>query len=239
MGATLGATVGAAVEIPWLHPSTELVHGLFVHPSIPLSASDRFAMVIDGLCRAVAARGSERVMSSALIILIWTRLRRCNVRFQALVVQIITGALRAGSAGPRGAKAQATPAAPRVCRPILSGIERPVVPRGFAWLLVLVPTTAAGFASQLRHLLTDPEMVALLSATPQMGELLRPLCRMLGLDAALLMPRPGPVADALAVETDGEVLHIANPAWPSRPDPARPQEAGATSVSVTWLTFST
>ena len=46
---------------------------------------------------------------------------------------------------------------------------------------------AAGFGCQLQHLLSDPEMVALISAAPQqMGRVLRPLCWMLG-----IKPPPG------------------------------------------------
>ncbi len=46
----------------------------------------------------------------------------------------------------------------------------------------LVPGAAAG-AAQLQTLLTEPEMAALTAAAPQMGRLLRPLCRMLGVTA--------------------------------------------------------
>ncbi len=49
----------------------------------------------------------------------------------------------------------------------------------------LVPQTASG-ASQLQHLLAEPEMAALIAAAPQMGRILRPLCRMLG-----VRPPPG------------------------------------------------
>jgi len=50
----------------------------------------------------------------------------------------------------------------------------------------------AAAASQPRHLLTDPEALALLLASPQLVDMLRPLCRMLGVDlpAAVLPPRP-------------------------------------------------
>jgi len=55
------------------------------------------------------------------------------------------------------------------------------LPRGFGWLLPLVPQEAAGFASQLRVVLAEAEMVALLQASPQARRELRPLCRMLGI----------------------------------------------------------
>jgi hypothetical protein len=45
---------------------------------------------------------------------------------------------------------------------------------------------AAGFASQLSHLLQDEEMKRHLAATPRLGRALWPMCRMLGMDRALL-----------------------------------------------------
>lgn len=47
---------------------------------------------------------------------------------------------------------------------------------------------ATGFGSQLEHQLRQPEMVALLTASAQARRLLRPVCRMLGIDASLLQP---------------------------------------------------
>ena len=49
-----------------------------------------------------------------------------------------------------------------------------------------------GFGGQLEHMLrTDPEMAALIAAAPQLGRLLRALCRSLGMDpgCAKLPPR--------------------------------------------------
>jgi hypothetical protein len=50
---------------------------------------------------------------------------------------------------------------------------------------------------QLRHVLEQPEMVALLQASPQAARVLRPLCRMLAIGTAL--SRPG-VAETAPVE---------------------------------------
>jgi len=61
-------------------------------------------------------------------------------------------------------------------------------PRSFAWLVRLAGYQAAGFGSQLRVILGQPEMVALLEASPQAGRILRPMCRMLGVETALLRP---------------------------------------------------
>jgi len=67
----------------------------------------------------------------------------------------------------------------------------PRLPGNVGWLTGLSPAAAAG-ASQLRHLLTDPEVLALLRASPALVQLLRPLCRMLGVDLPVefLPPKP-------------------------------------------------
>ena len=65
------------------------------------------------------------------------------------------------------------PAAPRPSRPQLLRL-----PRGFAWVVRLVPGTAA-YGTQLQALLADPLMAPLASA-PSMRRLLNPLCQMLG-----------------------------------------------------------
>jgi hypothetical protein len=53
---------------------------------------------------------------------------------------------------------------------------------------------AAGFGCQVRAILETPEMVALLTASPQAVRVLTPLCRMLAIEASVL--RPGVVVDA-------------------------------------------
>ena len=81
-------------------------------------------------------------------------------------------------------------------RPALSPPRAPRPPRlpgNYGWLPGVSCGVAAG-ASQLRHLLTDPDMLALLLASPALVQMLRPLCWMLGVDlpAEVLPPRPAP-----------------------------------------------
>ena len=140
----------------------------------PLTPPERFAAILDGLCQAVARRGGGRDrLAGPLVILIWTRLRRIAAQVVALLARIETGRHRRHPARRPPRYPEGHPAAPRRHSP-------PVLPHGFAWLLPLVPCEAAGYASQLRYLLAEPEMAVLLDAAPQMRRLLRPLCRMLG-----------------------------------------------------------
>lgn len=166
-----------------------------MNPTASLSATDRFAMIIDALCRAVAARSFRGALAGALIIVIWARLRRINDRVQALAGRFRAGTLRVRDGSPCVLARRPGLRSPCLVTPY-SGL-----PRQFGWLLQLVPVVAAGCASQLRHLLADPEMAALLTASPQVMRILRPLCRMLGLEAGLLVVAPA-VASGDAVAGD-------------------------------------
>jgi hypothetical protein len=79
-------------------------------------------------------------------------------------------------------------------------------PRDFGWLVRFAAYQAAGFGLQLRNVLTQPDMVALLAAAPRARRVLRPLCRMLAVETALLQAgaprRHGPVAAGPEVGAD-------------------------------------
>ena len=141
----------------------------------PISVTDRFAMAIAGLCRAVATRGAGGFLAAAGVWLILRRLRRVDVDLRRLMLRFEAGFV--GRLVVRRSVVFAGRAA---------GAR--VLPRRFAWLVGLVPYEAAGFASQMRTMLGEPEMVVLLAASPQARRVLRPLCRMLGIEASVLTP---------------------------------------------------
>ncbi len=181
--------------------------------SLPTTPEARFASIIDLLCRTVAAQIAGRRLEGPFIILIWRRLRRLGTRFAALAARVAAGRLR--------------PARPRPCVPRQRPPAAPSpLPRGRAWLMRLVPE-AAGAASQLQHLLTDPEMAALIAAAPQAGRILRPLCRMLGIDppAALRLPppagRPTTSRRAASAPLGPAPAPLEPPPRPRPPTPAR------------------
>ncbi len=144
----------------------------------PLTLTERLALTLDGLCKAVAARIAGGAMSELMILMIWNRVRRIEHRLLRLLARYRAGRLWTRVAAPSGGRAGTR-----------RGEKVPVLPRDFAWLLPLVPFSAAGFASQFRVVLEEPEMVGLLAASPQARRVLAPLCRMLGIEAALLTPR--------------------------------------------------
>jgi hypothetical protein len=150
----------------------------FMTCSPPLSAVDRFALALDALVRAVAARIAARVMTGAMILLVCRRIRRVELQIKGLLARFTAGRLQVVAAprsGGGGGGARATAGR---------------LPSGFAWLLPLVPAEAACFAGQLRGVLAEPEMVALLEASPQARRVLRPLCRMLGIEGSVLGDLP-------------------------------------------------
>ena len=145
---------------------------------LPPGPAERLGAIIGLLCRTVAARSAGGFLGGLSVILIWTRLRRIAARV-------------AGLAARRGVAPRHRPPRMQSERPARPA-PKPRLPRGTAWLVRLVPETACG-AAQLQHLLTEPDMAELIAATPQMGRLLRPLCRMLGVappPAIATPPRP-------------------------------------------------
>ena len=161
-----------------------------------LSPAERLSLSLDGLARAVAGRIVSRVMSAVMILLVWRRVKRVEREILGLLARLAAGRLRVvamprsggGGGGARSADVR--------------------LPRGFAWLLPLVPCDAACFAGQIRTVLAEPEMVELLRVSPQARRVLRPLCRMLGIEGAVIGDVP--VAGAsVAGGSVGEVAPVA------------------------------
>ncbi len=173
---------------------------------LPTTPTDRFASVIDGLCRAVAEAGGRRRLAGPLVILIWRHLRRLGVRFAALAGRIAAGRQRRFPARRRP-------------RPAPRRQSARVLPHGPAWLVRLVPQASA-YGSQMQYLLADPDFVALVDAAPQARRLLRPLCRMLGV-ALPPPPRTAPPAPPQAVTAPPQPP-AGSPAPSPPPRPPRP-----------------
>ncbi len=166
---------------------------------------------------------AKNPLVAPLVLLLWPRLNRLAARFASLAARVA-----AGTAAPRR-RAASRPAAARPRKPYSR------LPRRFGWLLRLERQAAAAAGSQLRHLLDDPEMAAILAA-PQAGRLLRPLCRMLGVrpPPALVpptrptRPRKPPSSRPAAVRPSP----AAPPAGPKRAAPRPPPNACGPPVAV-------
>ena len=177
----------------------------------PSSAPDRFALLIEALCASVAA-SHARGLAGPVIVLIWGRLRRMAARFAAAAIPAVSR-IPAASRPAQPRPAQSRPALSR-----RGADARPRLPGGFGWLIRLSPA-AACHGGQLQRLLADPEMAALLAATPRMGRLLRPLCRMLAVE-----PPPGLLAPTNRARRPATRAAPGEAATPA-PSPIRPSRA--------------
>jgi hypothetical protein len=199
-------------------------------PPLPTGLADRLALILEGLCQALAAHAVKDRSTVPLIVLAWTRLRRLSVRFARLAAAVRAGRLASAPAPRR------PPAAPAPALPRLPALPQPYrLPRGFGWLLRLVPD-AAVHRGQIEHWLAEPELAALLGEAPRAGRILRALCGMLGI-------RPGP---ALRARCASAILPAAparqaalGPRFPDAPlgsspragssEPERPTGIGSTA----------
>ena len=175
------------------------------------------SVIIDGLCRATAARIADDRFAGPILILIVGRLRRLGARFASLAARVEARRLAVRRVAARPVAAGL--AEPRPAAVATQRIRRrPDLPHSFAWLIRLVPGTAA-YAGQVQSLLADPQTAALLAAAPQAGRILRPLCRMLAIplpDQLRLLPGPDSGPPQAGADT-------AEP--PLEPPPTRPERS--------------
>ena len=143
--------------------------------------------MILALRKEVGGWGLRGLLSQALVLLLYRRLGEICGKMERLSRRYLAGRLGLRAARVAGAE-----------RRVTSGDKRAVGllrwPGRFGWLVRAAAWQAAGYGSQLRHVLGQPEMVELLMAAPQAARVLLPLCRMLAVETALL--RPGAVAVA-------------------------------------------
>ena len=150
-------------------------------PSFTLS--ERLAWILTSLVSAVAGRQRHSAVLAVIGLPLCKRIMRARNLVLMLMRRVAEGTLRRWAEGRRAAVRGTMDDAAR-----LQLAERAwvVMPRRKAWLLPLVPCEAANLACGLAALLDDPEMRRFLAATPRIVEALRPVCRMLGVDAGLL-----------------------------------------------------
>ena len=194
-------------------------------PTSPHAPAAHFARLIAMLCEAVGARIESPArpgLAGPLIILIWTRLRRLAGRVTRLAARVEAGTLTP----PRNRTAAARTPLPRTP-------PRMKLPRGFAWLVRLVPASSCG-AGQVQALLADPEMEALIAAAPQIGRSLRPLCHMLGVRPPPILRRPPPASPTPPRPAEAGRPAPAEPsrAEPSRAEPPRPHRPPPTAQAI-------
>ena len=154
-----------------------------VAPSLPTGLMPRFALFINGVKQTMGEVILRRHEAVPIVLLLGDFLTGTLRRLAALHARFAAGKL---------------PAAPRARRPAVERVaaERPRAerrPPGIPRGPVLLTVFRAGFDEMLQALLDDPEMRALLAASPRAGRILRPLWRKLSprpLPEVLRPPRP-------------------------------------------------
>jgi hypothetical protein len=166
----------------------EFVRKTVMDPSVSPFLS-LFAVIRD-VRGSVGAWRIRGLLSEALGWLLHRRLGEICRRLEGLAARFEAGTLRRREGS-----------APRVRvegRAVRGVGEARIWPRDFGWLVKAASWQAAGFGSQVRAVLETPEMVALLTACPQAGRVLAPLCRALAIEGSVLRPRLAP--EAVVVE---------------------------------------
>jgi len=182
-------------------------------PPQPTDPAERFASIVTAMRKAAADCHVARGVSGPLILLIWNYLGGILNQFAAIAAKVRAGTLPA----PRKPRSRAP--LPGAEPPLPAKPRKPsLLPRGPLWMIKLFGWHVGNHACLLESLLKDPEMAALIAAAPQLGRLIRPLCRALGRDAgaAKLPPRQP------------------KPAQPRKPRPRRPKPDAAPKPEHRW-----
>jgi hypothetical protein len=212
-------------------------------PAVP----ERIAEIIYVLCQTLTMRLRVGSVTPAGLTYIVGRLLGIRKRFRRLVERIRAGhPPRERARKPREVVSAPEAEFPLGFRPPPPGWRRWAVrsdkpvplwrslrQNSFAWLLPLAPNvpefrdSAAGLRARLLGLLAEPEARALLLASRRIGDSLRPLCWMLGIEVSVLYPRP-PAAETVVPTPDPcgsmPVSAVARRA-PSAAGPLAPEDA--------------
>jgi hypothetical protein len=185
----------------------------------------RLGLTLGGLCTAIGPIAAGKSPVAALITLVWKHIFRRRGRLEALLTRVAAGWLPRPPT-PRPTTTAKQPTAPEPVAPAPLAPDRPHIgpptlgrlPRGRAWLVRIVGYQAAGFGSQLDHLLADPAMAEFVACVPSAARMLRPLCRALGISPpALGFPPPPP---------------------PRQVKPARPKRAAQSAISQVYAALA-
>jgi hypothetical protein len=142
--------------------------------------SGRFTLIVMGLRAVLAAHMVRADQTRPLLLLMWGRLGQLDRRMAILMQRFAAGR----SVAPRLRPPAQTRAKRQVTR-----LRLPAKP---GWLIIQA-IQVAPYAEQVRRLLEQPEMLALLDAAPQLKRQLRPILRALMPElppSLALPPRP-------------------------------------------------
>ena len=147
-----------------------------MNSSAPLSPYQTLSAVLRALRGEVGGWHLRGMLSHVVMMLLYRRLGEVCGKIERLAARFQAGRLWQHVPQTRAGVRKAAKTGARIW------------PGRFAWLVRVAGYQAAGYGCQLRHILEQPEMVELLKASPQAARILRPVCRMLALETALLQP---------------------------------------------------
>ena len=177
----------------------------FMYASAPPSPALSLSAVLHALRGEVGAWSVRGFLNHVLALVIFRRLGEICGQIERMMARFQAGRLWRRSSGARtGAK---------------TGVR--IWPSRFGWLVRAASYQAAGYGAQLRVVLEQPEMVELLKASPQAARILRPVCRMLAVEASLL--RPGEVIPEPAPRVVKPRIRKAPPTPGAVSSPASPE----------------
>ena len=159
---------------------------------IDIPLTDRFSYLIKGLLTDVVAVVTTGWIPVPLVKLLWWRLRRMSTKFTAIMAQYHAGTLPP----PRPARVRPAPADPAANpdpppAPPPSPAPRSLdLPRRVGWVIQNIHG-ASVWRGELEAILANPKLAADVAAAPQLGSVLRPMCRLMAvkLPPWLRLPR--------------------------------------------------
>ncbi len=152
-----------------------------MHSSASQSAPDAITASLRWILRGLLAGLGMWRLEAKQACVMYGRIGRIFRRIERMLVRFRAGKLR-----------QATPREAAQHRHRTRQKPAIVLPRRFGWLVVAGKHEAVCFGGQLKHLLNEPEMAALVEASPQARIVLRPLLRALAVELPWTVTQPRP-----------------------------------------------
>ncbi len=134
----------------------------------------RFAVIIGGLAALIARRFLKMPQLSRFTVRLWNYLSRSVRRFH----RALTATTRPQTKRGRAARAARSDAGP---------IRPEALPAGRGWIVRELGWEAAAYLGAMEALLAEVAARTTGAGSPQAARILRPICRMLGIPAAVVL----------------------------------------------------
>jgi hypothetical protein len=156
----------------------------------------RFAVIMAGLGALIARRFLNIPRLSSFTVRLWSYLNRAVRRFH----RALTVPAKAREQRARGDRSDIARTGPKS------------LPSGHGWIVRELGWEAAAYLGAMETLLAEIETRAAIAGAPGAGRVLRPICRMLGVSAALTPTLVVPALAQAGIDLVGEALQTPYPA---------------------------